>query len=242
MKKDPIELAVYIATGLFLAYLIYICFIAEPDQFLFGNVFIKKNSIDFGGFGGLLSGVFAPLAFLWLILNFRQQDKNLKIAEAQLNILLQEITNKRKVSKAVFTVDTENSKYYITGESALNFEIPLICDRALVNLYSNGFSDSTPFSLIPCFSRTQTYLSNSKKTIKAEQKIYLSILFHFGNYGSTNLIERVFQIHYLDIDGFDQVQNFKASLYIPGENALLSYVEENIKGRRAILLIQPQSE
>lgn len=81
MKKRPFNLVVYIITTVFLIYLTYICFFAKPNQILLGNVFIKPDSIDFGGFGSLLAGIFSPLAFLWLVLNFRQQEKNLELTE-----------------------------------------------------------------------------------------------------------------------------------------------------------------
>lgn len=85
-KVDWVKTCIYFITALFLTYLFFICFIVKPNQVLFGNVFIKPDSIDFGGFGSLLAGIFSPLAFLWLVLNFRQQNTNLRIAEQNLEI------------------------------------------------------------------------------------------------------------------------------------------------------------
>ena len=101
-KKDLIEVSVYIITAIFVFYLIYLCFIAEPNKIVFGNVFIDTKAIDFGGFGSLLAGIFSPLAFLWLFLNFRQQDKSLKIAEEQLHLLIIDRENRIKALRAGF--------------------------------------------------------------------------------------------------------------------------------------------
>lgn len=237
MKKDPIELAVYIATGLFLAYLIYICFIAEPDKFLFGNVFIKTNPIDFGGFGGLLSGIFAPLAFLWLILNFRQQDKNLKIAEKQLKILIQEKTNRRKVTRANFEIKPTKSKFFISP-NILFYKIDIISDCDLVDCYTEGFIDNTPFSLINSWKDDEICLSNSPKVIKKGKIFNLCIHFYYSpDNENTITLSRDLEIHYLDSDGFDRIQKFQVTIFIDGENP---YTSHNLN-YRDLLFIQPKN-
>lgn len=237
MKKDPIELAVYIATGLFLAYLIYICFIAEPDQFLFGNVFIKTDPIDFGGFGGLLSGIFAPLAFLWLILNFRQQDKNLKIAEEQLKILIQEKTNRRKVTRANFEIKPTKSNSFISP-NILFYKIEVISDCDLIDCYTEGFINNTPFSLITSWRDDEICLSNSPKVIKKGKIFYLYIQFYYSPDNENTLtLCRDLEIHYLDSDGFDRIQKFQVTIFIDGENP---YTSHNTY-YRDLLFIQPQN-
>lgn len=76
--------------------------IGASNTFSLGNLHINFESINLGELGSLLSGIFAPLAFLWLVLNMKQQDHNLKIAEEQLNILLKDKENRRKATRAFF--------------------------------------------------------------------------------------------------------------------------------------------
>ncbi|MDC4310789.1 hypothetical protein OHV33_13565, partial [Acinetobacter baumannii] len=79
--------------------------IGAPNTFSLGNLHINFESINLGELGSLLSGIFAPLAFLWLVLNMKQQDHNLKIAEEQLNILLKDKENRRKATRAFFSMN-----------------------------------------------------------------------------------------------------------------------------------------
>ncbi|MDC4286020.1 hypothetical protein NQ639_13610, partial [Acinetobacter baumannii] len=81
---------IYFITIFFITILGLILFLpfGKNNTFSIGNLHIVFKSINLGELGGFLSGIFAPLAFLRLILNMKQQDKNIEIAESQLNILM----------------------------------------------------------------------------------------------------------------------------------------------------------
>ncbi|WP_288497394.1 hypothetical protein [uncultured Acinetobacter sp.] len=220
MKKEPIELAVYIVTGLFLAYLIYICFIAEPDQLLFGNVFIKTNPIDFGGFGSLLAGIFSPLAFLWLILNFKLQAKSLKVSQDQLQLLLDERDNKRKALKVIFDkpeCSVSNIAEFITEEeNSIFFDIKLVAPRDLLSVYLSDVSENSHFNFIDTYTKNSTTLSSNIKNIKSGTPMLIKIIINKNNLPDEEFFEisDVIVINYLDIEGYPQFSEFHVMILL----------------------------
>lgn len=122
-KVDWVKTCIYIITALFLIYLFYICFIVKPNQILFGNVFIKPDSIDFGGFGSLLAGIFSPLAFLWLVLNFRQQNRNLAIAENNLLIAENSYESQKSHQQSEYIIQITSTYIDYLKNSLSNFRV-----------------------------------------------------------------------------------------------------------------------
>ncbi|WEE41023.1 hypothetical protein [Acinetobacter sp. TAC-1] len=220
MKKDPIELAVYIVTGLFLAYLIYICFIAEPDQLLFGNVFIKTDPIDFGGFGSLLAGIFSPLAFLWLILNFKLQAKGLKVSQDQLQLLLDERDNKRKALRVIFDNPkcsvSKISQIHPTDENSIFFDIKLIAPCDLMQVHLSELNELSKFNFSYRLNKNSTTLSTSKKDIKNQSNMLIKIRFDKTKLpieGYLELEDKI-KINYLDSEGYPQFSEFNIYIII----------------------------
>lgn len=109
-----------LVTVLWLLYFLLIWLVPVDYFFEFGNIKIVIKSINLGEFGSLISGVFAPLAFLWLFQNFKQQDENLKIAHSQLKILIEERENRRRVKKAYFKITQMQSND--SGINILSFK------------------------------------------------------------------------------------------------------------------------
>lgn len=164
-KIDWIRWAIYLITLIFLTYLFFICFIAKPNQIVFGNVFIKTSRIDFGGFGSLLSGIFSPLAFLWLILNFRQQDKNLRIAEEQFSILLEDKQAKNQLLKPIFKFTNfetciEDEIVDSTSRSLILMKLLCESDKKLKNCY---LIVEDPTSPLKPYNKFSSNMHNKKR-------------------------------------------------------------------------------
>lgn len=135
-KTDWVKVTIYVATILFLAYLTFICFIVKPNQIEFGNVSIKTDLIDFGGFGSLLAGIFSPLAFLWLILNFRQQNENLKISENNLDLAKKSYQSQKTYQESEYNIQITNTYIESLKNSIRNFQkngIPYQLDSTFVD-------------------------------------------------------------------------------------------------------------
>ena len=122
-KVDWVKTCIYFTTVLFLTYLFFICFIVKPNQILFGNVFIKPDSIDFGGFGSLLAGIFSPLAFLWLVLNFRQQNRNLAIAEDNLLVTKNSYESQKAHQLSEYLIQITSTYIDALKNCLLNFRV-----------------------------------------------------------------------------------------------------------------------
>ena len=227
-KIDLLKVFVYIVTAIFLLYIIFICLIAKPDQILFGNVFIKTSAIDFGSFGSLLAGIFSPLAFLWLILNFKQQDKNLKIAELQLNELLIDKKNRRRAAKATFEIIRKEQTEIILEETPdLTLTICFKSDINLKDCYVESLADDSKFIKVNSFTKGIICLSGGKKNITMGEEIYIKFKisppFPINN---TQLYERI-NISYLDQDGYEQ-NNAIDMFYSPTNINAVKIVEKGV--------------
>ncbi|MDC5273580.1 hypothetical protein NRA56_16075 [Acinetobacter baumannii] len=223
IKITSLKTVTYILTSIYLCYIFYICFLAEPDMYSWGNVGIKSQLIDFGGFGSLLAGIFSPLAFLWLLLTFKQTDKNLHIAQKQLTILEEKELNRKKLIKPIFS-DIESrvfpsipSNFYtytiefmVIGEVHRIF--PIVKSDPEIFKIDKKVRQLLPKTLIDAFPLYKSFKDENCK-------------FHFQINPSNLSGNEIFEIelHYLDKDGNDHVTNIYVKNIKISEN-----VEEKI--------------
>lgn len=204
-KIGLLRVFVYLVTAIFSLYILFICLIAKPDQILLGNVFIKTEPIDFGGFGSLISGIFSPLAFLWLILNFKQQDKSLKIAEQQLHELLIDKKSRRRAAKATFAIiSTKQTEDILKDESYPKLTICFESDINLKDCYIEPLASDSKFTKIDSFTKGRIYLSGAKKNIKQDQEIYINFKIKDNDPIKNIQFHEKIIISYLDQDGYEQ--------------------------------------
>lgn len=202
---DWIKGLIYLATILFLSYLTFVCFIAQPNQIVFGNVFIKTDHIDFGGFGSLLAGIFSPLAFLWLILNFRQQDKNLKIAEKQLEILVAEKQARREILKA--SISTRNCKVEkLTTADDLLLSFSLQSDKELKNCKFTVFDNKANLCIYSKFSDSYRFKEKEIGSIMPNHSFLIKLKLDSMSIKQNEYKKWVCGVTYLDLDGYEQTE------------------------------------
>ncbi|WP_461311718.1 hypothetical protein [Acinetobacter sp. GN11] len=231
---------VYMLTLQFFLFLIILLALplGEDNTLHLGNLHIKFESINLGDLGGFLSGIFAPLAFLWLMLNMKQQDKNLEIAERQLSILLKEKENRRKITRAQLKTLPTKPEEFVSNATNLYFKIGIISNSPLVDCYTNGFISQSKFSLIFSSSKAEINLSTTKKNINKDEVFYLNIMVDISSLKNERFVlEDNIEINYLDIDGFEQNQTFKVIFYLPESNP----DNPNFAKMYAILLLQPHN-
>ena len=214
-KIDWIRWTIYLITVIFLAYLIFICFFAKPDQFLFGNVLIKPVPIDFGGFGSLLAGIFAPLAFLWLFLNFRQQDKNLMIAEQQLKILLEERQArneqlKPKLRFSKFEIITVNS----VGKNSIIL-LSFLCESSieLKKCKVMVLDKKSPLFAYNKFASKHMDKEKFIYSIGPEEPRLIQLRLDLNKTGSDSCYEWSCCLSYINPEGYRQVEYFEVTFY-----------------------------
>lgn len=203
-KIDWIRLVIYLITVLFLAYFIFICFFAKPDQFLFGNVFIKTSPIDFGGFGSLLAGIFAPLAFLWLVLNFRQQDKSIKIAEEQLMILINEQEKKVRSLKAVTNITKKQASHFLPEHNMKLFNLTLQPKSDLRDCYIKKIRPDSDFKISRVQGAGIEGNPISYKFVEANNEIEITLSIDVSKFVDDVTKEAMIHINYVDIEGNNQ--------------------------------------
>lgn len=85
-------------TGIYLFFLICMAIVARNKLF----------ELDPNEFGDMLAGVFAPLAFLWLVLGFYQQGKELKASVAALKLQGRELRNSVIQQRELVAVSREH--------------------------------------------------------------------------------------------------------------------------------------
>ncbi|MGQ1397970.1 hypothetical protein ACT41J_13745 [Acinetobacter baumannii] len=200
---------IYFITIFFIIILGLILFLpfGKDNTFHLGNLHIDFESINLGELGGFLSGIFAPLAFLWLILNMKQQDKNLEIAEKQLSILLQEKQNRRKALKATIkntAIIQENNPSHDEKDYE-DYIINFNSDIKLISCYLEPFNKPSPFIHIAARRTNHIFLSRSKKNIDAGEEFSIMVKIWHSSIGTINqqVNERI-KIKYLDQDGYEQ--------------------------------------
>ncbi len=124
---------------------------------------LKLNEI-----GDLSAGVFGPVAFLWLVLGYIQQGRELKISSEALQMQAAELKESVKQQTALVEAQQENLRHYerslepllelkyggskeIDGEYFENFEIRNFgsyCEGVVLRLYSDGV-ERYPISIEP---------------------------------------------------------------------------------------------
>ncbi|HCA5146704.1 TPA: hypothetical protein MW178_001909 [Acinetobacter baumannii] len=200
---------IYFITIFFITILGLILFLpfGKNNTFSIGNLHIVFKSINLGELGGFLSGIFAPLAFLWLILNMKQQDKNLEIAESQLNILMQEKENRRKALKATIknTAIIQVNNPFPDEKDYEDYIINFNSDIKLISCYLEPFNESSPFIHIAARRTNHIFLSRSKKNIDAGEEFSIMVKIWHSSIDTINqqVNERI-KIKYLDQDGYEQ--------------------------------------
>lgn len=231
---------IYFITIFFITILFLILFLpfGSDNTFHLGNLHIIFKPINLGELGGFLSGIFAPLAFLWLILNMKQQDKNLDIAEKQLSILLQEKENRRKITKAQFETQSAHPENLLPNGKQLHFKVKISSNSPLVDCYVKDFMEGSYFSLLFSSSTKEKNLSIAKKNIAKDEAFYLNILVNTSRLTNevSTLVDYI-KIYYLDVDGFEQVQKFKVTFYISKFNHDVT----DIRKMHTILFLHPQN-
>ncbi|CAA0287522.1 hypothetical protein [Acinetobacter baumannii] len=229
---------IYFITLFFITILGLILFLpfGEENTFSVGNLHIVFKPINLGEFGGFLSGIFAPLAFLWLILNMKQQDKNIEISEKELNILLQEKENRRKITKANFTIAPPKPEIFNVNDKLLNFKVEITSDIPLKDCYIKKFNDKSPFTVISSNVKGQKSFSTFKKSINKDELCYLNIVVNITNFSDElSVLKDNIEIFYLDIDGFEQNQLFEIFFYLPERGTST----DNSPHMYAIILLVP---
>lgn len=210
-KIDWIRWTIYLITVIFLAYLIFICFFAKPDQFLFGNVFIKPVPIDFGGFGSLLAGIFSPLAFLWLVLNFRQQDKNLQIAEQQLKILEEDRQAQNEIIKPELTFTDTNVDSLGHETKTLSVLLSFLCasDRELKDCNIKVNDHKSPLYFYNKFSLKNEDKSGTIYTIHANTPSRITLKLDLQSLKEDEMYIWSVELSYINSNGYKQVESFE---------------------------------
>ena len=101
-------------TGAYLAFLLIMAISAGDKLF----------ALDPNEFGDMLAGVFAPLAFLWLVLGFFQQGKELKASVAALELQGKELHNSVEQQRELVKVSREQmeSEVAATQQNMRNFK------------------------------------------------------------------------------------------------------------------------
>lgn len=222
-KFDITKYIVYVVTFLLITYFLVLWLIPPHwlESISFGNILISDKAIDFGGFGGLLSGIFAPLAFLWLLLNFKQQEKSLKIAEKQLDILIQEKLNKRKVMKATFRT-FPGTKELTFDENTRHYNLTLIPSMKLHECYIQPFKHDSFFKISTVKQSGIKFLGAHKGFFSADHELTLPIYFFKPRIKGESVIAEVFEINYLDEEGYQQNQLLNILFFPTFENGLLT--------------------
>lgn len=201
---NPLKFIPYALTFLYLIYIFYICFLADPNGYSWGNVGIKLQSIDFGGFGSLLAGIFSPLAFLWLLLTFKQTDKNLHIAQKQLMILEEKEENRKKLIKPILHEVKISSIPNFAFTNWIKYSIELSVNGSLERIIFNIPTSSdklkiekdylifSPRQRKPCFPMYKSF---------KDESITFICSFNISNINENEILE--LRLCYLDIDGND---------------------------------------
>ena len=116
-------------------------------------------ALELNEIGDLSAGVFGPVAFLWLVLGYIQQGRELKISSEALKMQAAELKESVKQQTALVEAQQENLRHYerslepllelrhegykeIDGEDFENFEIRNFgsyCEGVVLRLYSGGF-------------------------------------------------------------------------------------------------------
>ncbi|AQV16893.1 hypothetical protein [Acinetobacter pittii] len=200
---------VYLLTLSFFVFLILLFTLplGADNTLHWGNLHINFESINLGELGGFLSGIFAPLAFLWLMLNMKQQDKNLEIAEKQLSILLQEKENRRKALKATIkntSVTYENNPFPDENDYD-DFIISFKSDIKLIDCYLKPFSKASPFIYMAARRTNQIFITTSKKNIDIDEEFSIMVKVKISSIDTLNqqVNDRI-KLIYLDQEGYEQ--------------------------------------
>lgn len=223
----------YLLTLIYLFYIFYICFLAEPDQYLLGNVGIKLQSIDFGGFGSLLAGIFSPLAFLWLFLTFKQTDKNLHIAQKQLMILEEKEENRKKLIKPIFS-NIKSRVYPLVPLYWYTYTIDISIIGEVNRIFPIIKSDPDTFKI----EKTVRSIMDRSSSIDGfpfyqsfkDEELTFRFQISFSQLIGNEIFE--IELHYLDKDGNDQL----TIIYVK-----YIQISENINGKATPLYNAPNN-
>jgi hypothetical protein len=77
---------------------------------LFNKAFAKLFDLDLAGLGSFLAGVFAPLAFLWLVLGFYQQGVELRLQAEELTKSVHEFQTQTQLQKEALDAEKRRDK------------------------------------------------------------------------------------------------------------------------------------
>ncbi|HFF2646360.1 TPA: hypothetical protein ACGCAV_003715, partial [Acinetobacter nosocomialis] len=196
----------YALTFLYLSYIFYICFLADPNGYSWGNVGIKLQSIDFGGFGSFLAGIFSPLAFLWLFLTFKQTDKNLQIAQKQLMILEEKEENRKKLIKPIFS-NIKSRVYPLLPVYWYTYTIDISIIGEVNRIFPIIKSDPDTFKI----EKTVRSIMDRSSSIDGfpfyqsfkDEELTFRFQISFSQLRGNEIFE--IELHYLDKDGNDQL-------------------------------------
>lgn len=198
MKIKIETLLLTIATVIFVLYWVYLILLPPGFFGVNSNVAIISKDLNYGEFGSLLSGLFAPLAFIWLFYGYFQQSKSL-------SILIEERQNKRKVLRPKFELfkqkRTAFSSDYKTQYYLLTFKIQGVAYRIKCNptINDDGFR----------FDKDSYDIDSGKKSSALPSDIDLKdgeeFTLHLTVDLNKNTKSKVINIdlNCLDIDGYD---------------------------------------
>lgn len=169
--------------------------------------------------GDFLAGTFGPVAFLWLVLGFLQQGRELKLSSDALRLQAEELRNsveqqtrmadatvqqiqsagkaldlQLQVAERAVVADFEvrTTMRYMQGEYVINKMI-------IINNRNIAYNVSTVFS-----GGLRFYGEAKHGTMKAETEVGMELKFEPGNVG----VEGDLQIFYNDANGVPRVEVF----------------------------------
>jgi hypothetical protein len=135
---------------------------------IMGARFQELINLELNAIGDLSAGIFGPVAFLWLVLGYVQQGRELKISSEALHMQAVELRDSVEQQKSLVAAQHESLRNYerslepllelkyvgakqIDGEWLENFQIRNFghyCDSLVVNI-SGGGDERPPLSLEP---------------------------------------------------------------------------------------------
>lgn len=135
---------------------------------IMGARFDELIALHLNEIGDLSAGVFGPVAFLWLVLGYIQQGRELKVSSKALQMQAAELKESVDQQRALAEAQQENLRHYersleplldlkylgpyqVQGEWMENFEISnfgTYCDGVVIRLSSEGV-DRYPMQLEP---------------------------------------------------------------------------------------------
>lgn len=212
--KISLKSPVTIISIIWIIYILYIVFLPKGLFGTHGNIIIKYDELKLGDLGSFISGIFAPLAFIWLFENFRQQQNILDITKAQLfltkaqlDILEEEKANLRRISKANFS--------FVRAFEITTKETGIKAYKVILNVEKKA--EDLKLKLSSPFYFPSLNAQARSRTILKEDSLEIEI--HFPKDSDLEIFTKCrhqLEVNYLDIYGYEANESFEI-FYNPSE-------------------------